>query len=383
MAVGVFLDRLQSGFLVFGTAQGLVRGDPSFWQRVYLLWTFRNFRRLSIPLLNSRQRELVYALYRDGAGPVSPLHNPWLAIGVVENFVPPPMQIGASPAPKKERPKVVAPLAEVAGKLGAVLWSTSRAAWSRLGTTLGVLSLCVISAASWRGIAGMPRSQPQNQARLQQISVPLPPSPLRPEKPAAVAESPTTIAPPATASLPLAASNVAVKSASITAVIPTLKQEIRTQAAASTPKQEARTQAAASTPKQEARTQAAASTPDQETRTQAAASILSLPLSGQDSLIPATRPPLHFVYPMYADVRTRGVVALAAQVDSNGAVRGVRVVSGNRALAAAAARAVRQWRYRPYLKDGQPVATETNIAISFISDDAISMSFPPSLPASR
>ena len=357
MAVGVFLDRLQSGFLVFGTAQGLVRGDPSFWQRVYLLWTFRNFRRLSIPLLNSRQRELVYALYRDGAGPVSPLHNPWLAIGVVENFVPPPMQIGASPAPKKERPKVVAPLAEVARKLGAVLWSTSRAAWSRLGTTLGVLSLCVISAASWRGIAGMPRSQPQNQARLQQISVPLPPSPLRPEKPAAVAESPTTIAPPATASLPLAASNVAVKSASITAVIPTLKQEIRTQAAASTP--------------------------DQETRTQAAASILSLPLSGQDSLIPATRPPLHFVYPMYADVRTRGVVALAAQVDSNGAVRGVRVVSGNRALAAAAARAVRQWRYRPYLKDGQPVATETNIAISFISDDAISMSFPPSLPASR
>jgi protein TonB len=70
-------------------------------------------------------------------------------------------------------------------------------------------------------------------------------------------------------------------------------------------------------------------------------------------------------------------------VDPDGAVRCVRMVSGKRALAAAAVRAVRQWRYRPYLKDGQPVATETNIVISLFSDDAISMSFPPSIPAIR
>jgi protein TonB len=70
-------------------------------------------------------------------------------------------------------------------------------------------------------------------------------------------------------------------------------------------------------------------------------------------------------------------------LDSDGKVRTVKVVTGNRALAAAAVRAVRQWRYRPYLKDGQPVATETNIVISFISNDAISMSFPPSIPVTR
>ena len=63
-------------------------------------------------------------------------------------------------------------------------------------------------------------------------------------------------------------------------------------------------------------------------------------------------------------------------------MRTVRVVSGNRALATAAVRAVRQWRYRPYLIDGLPVVTETNIVISFISDDAISMSFPASIPVS-
>ena len=90
---------------------------------------------------------------------------------------------------------------------------------------------------------------------------------------------------------------------------------------------------------------------------------------------------MHFAYPDYTDVRARGVVSLTAGLDSAGAVRTVRIVSGNRALAAAAVQAVRQWRYRPYLKDGQPVATETNIVISFFSDDAISMSFPPSIAA--
>jgi hypothetical protein len=34
----------------------------------------------------------------------------------------------------------------------------------------------------------------------------------------------------------------------------------------------------------------------------------------------------------------------------------------------------------PYLRDGKPVATETNIVISFLSNDAISMTFPPSIP---
>jgi len=112
------------------------------------------------------------------------------------------------------------------------------------------------------------------------------------------------------------------------------------------------------------------------------ASLPPTPPSSQneDSSISATRPPLRFAYPDYPDVHARGIVALTAQVDPDGAVRTVKVVAGNRALAAAAVRAVRQWRYRPYLKDGRPVATETNIVISFISDDAISMSFPPSLP---
>jgi TonB family protein len=97
------------------------------------------------------------------------------------------------------------------------------------------------------------------------------------------------------------------------------------------------------------------------------------------SSIQATRPPLHFVYPIVAESSAKGVVAMTAQVDSSGSVRAVKVVSGNRELADAAVRAVRQWRYRPYLKDGQSIATETNIVISFFSSDAISMSYPSSI----
>jgi len=341
----VFLDRLQSGFLLFETQQGLVRVELSLWQRIYLLWTFRNFRQLSIPLLNSRQRALVNALFRNNAGVVSHSHNPLRVIGVVENFVPPTVRIGASPAQKKERQeKVVAQRAEIAPKPNPVPSSSPRVAWSRLARTVGALSLCIISVVAWHRIQGIPGSQAHNQPLLQQINAIAVPNSPHSAKPAAIAESAAAIAPSAATAQPLAAPEAAVKPASIATVVPTPKQGIRVHDVASAP---------------------------------------NLPLSGQDSGIQASRPPLRFVYPVYPDVRARGVVALTARVDSDGTVRTVRVVSGNRALAAAAVRAVRQWRYHPYLKDGQPAATETNIVISFFSDDAISMSFPPSIPATR
>ena len=418
MIYSVFLDKLQSGFLLFQTRQGLVRVELSLKQRIYLLWTFRNFHQLSIPLLNSRQRELVNTLFRNNAGVVSHFHNRTLAIGVVENFVPPPVPIDPTPArtpvhipvqTKARQEKVVAQQAEIAPKPNPVPSSSPRFAWSkratsklatfkvatsklatfklatpklavpklataklatsrlatssraisriamsRLATTGGALCLCIISVVAWHRIAGIPSSQAHNQPRIQPINMTVPPDSPHIAKPAAtIVESPAAIAPPAAAQ-PLAAPEAAVMAPSVNVVIPA---SMRTLIPASAPKRAIRVHDAASTP--------------------------NLPLSVQDSGIQASRAPLHFAYPDYPDARARGVVALTARVDSTGAVRTVRVVSGNRALAAAAVRAVRQWRYRPYVKDGQPVATETNIVISFISEDAISMSFPPSIPATR
>ena len=96
----MLLNKLESGFLLLQTEQGLVAVEPSFWQRVYLLWTFRNFRQLSLPLLNSRQTALINNLFGQHAAVVSDEYEPLLQIGVVENFVPPVIEIAATLAAK-------------------------------------------------------------------------------------------------------------------------------------------------------------------------------------------------------------------------------------------------------------------------------------------
>ena len=96
----VLLNKLESGFLLLQTEQGLVAVEPSFWQRVYLLWTFRNFRQLSLPLLNPRQTALINNLFRQHAAVISDEYEPLLQIGVVENFVPPVIEIAATLAAK-------------------------------------------------------------------------------------------------------------------------------------------------------------------------------------------------------------------------------------------------------------------------------------------
>jgi hypothetical protein len=98
----VLLNKLESGFLLFQTQQGIVAVEPSFWQRVYLLWTFRNFRQLSLPLLNSRQTALINNLFRLHEAVVPHEYEPSLEIGVVENFVPPAIEIGATLAAKTD-----------------------------------------------------------------------------------------------------------------------------------------------------------------------------------------------------------------------------------------------------------------------------------------
>jgi hypothetical protein len=50
--------------VAFDTGRGLVYARASGWERVYLLWTFRNFRSLPQKVLNPRQQELITTLYR-------------------------------------------------------------------------------------------------------------------------------------------------------------------------------------------------------------------------------------------------------------------------------------------------------------------------------
>jgi periplasmic protein TonB len=60
-----------------------------------------------------------------------------------------------------------------------------------------------------------------------------------------------------------------------------------------------------------------------------------------------------------------GTVVLKAVVDENGKVAGLRLVEGNAALANAAILAVKQWRYRPYVRDGKAQAFQTVVIVDF------------------
>jgi periplasmic protein TonB len=71
-------------------------------------------------------------------------------------------------------------------------------------------------------------------------------------------------------------------------------------------------------------------------------------------------------YPAVAmQMRTQGDVVIRAQIDANGKVAGMKVVSGSALLQQAAVDALRQWKYQPSRLDGQPVPAEILVTIRF------------------
>ena len=72
------------------------------------------------------------------------------------------------------------------------------------------------------------------------------------------------------------------------------------------------------------------------------------------------------VYPRLAALaRVQGVVVLEAVITREGSVDSVRALLGHPLLVQAAIDAVRQWRYRPTLLNGQPVDVITTVTVNF------------------
>ena len=72
-------------------------------------------------------------------------------------------------------------------------------------------------------------------------------------------------------------------------------------------------------------------------------------------------------YPALArEARIQGTVRLRAIVSKNGTIENLSVLSGHAMLVGSAIEAVRQWRYRPYLLNGEPVEVETEITVNFL-----------------
>ena len=60
-----------------------------------------------------------------------------------------------------------------------------------------------------------------------------------------------------------------------------------------------------------------------------------------------------------------GTVVLKTLVDATGKVESVHLVEGNPAVADAAIHAVKQWRYRPYMRDGKSLPFQTVVLVDF------------------
>lgn len=69
--------------------------------------------------------------------------------------------------------------------------------------------------------------------------------------------------------------------------------------------------------------------------------------------------------PLARQARIQGVVILQAEISKEGNITNLQLISGHPMLAPAAIEAVKQWKYRPYLLNGEPVEVETQIQVNF------------------
>jgi periplasmic protein TonB len=78
---------------------------------------------------------------------------------------------------------------------------------------------------------------------------------------------------------------------------------------------------------------------------------------------------IHQVMPMYPEIaktaHIQGTVILHAIISKEGTVQELQYISGPPLLMRSAMDAVRQWRYRPTLLNGEPVQVDTTISVVF------------------
>jgi TonB family protein len=388
----LLLDKLESGVLVMETKDGLVSVRPSVGQCIYLLWTFRNFRKLPIKLLNSRQQRLVERLYRSSA--TSLLHAPdrTILIGTVEDVALPLIPLApaidphaaACDPPKKLEVPVDGGRKDRKPFFGAL-------AWSKVWLTVGVGAWCgLVALAAWRQVEAKPSAHTASLLNVGQVETPRSGGgAVQSEvKQVAVEGAASTEHQRLLASEVRSAANTDTQSASgaedvanpehpAMSVPATIKHET-VLPKAMTAEVPARPVGKSASVSEDRDSDSAKANDDH-----LLSAVPERKVPVEATPIEVSRPPRRVVYPDYPATNVQGKVTLQALIGSDGTVREVKVLSGNRVLAAAAVRAVRHWRYEPYYRDGQAVETETNVGISFISADVISMSFPSSVPVSR
>ena len=402
-------ELVRTGIVELRSNVGSFYAKPSLWERLYLVWTFRNFHALPKEVLNPRQRRLAEKLCQSVDFTVRGPIIRFPIIGVIENAAPAPVaKTQAFPAASNlvemtatkaefEVPRAVAsgeislrtanpaqnqPFMGTLARYGTNVVDlpsakeepaqASRDAETDLAVsdpdtatprTRGTLRLVLVAGCSMaalglfvysRGARPAPAAEATpTVSAIHQAAVPSP-LPTQPETVLPSSSSPAkrpaknpALKPP----LQLAAAQhqESQPSSPIIRVLPAFP------ASDSTTPVSPVAAGAAPAPIAPAPT---ASVPARPERLHVAAA----PESG-------------FKYPVAGNPSLTGKVSLKAVIGQDGAVREVDVLSGNRALAGAAARAVKRWRYHPYELNGHAVEAETQVTFNFLGDDVVSISF--------
>jgi periplasmic protein TonB len=69
--------------------------------------------------------------------------------------------------------------------------------------------------------------------------------------------------------------------------------------------------------------------------------------------------------PLARQARIQGPVVLQAEIGKDGSIQNLHLISGHPMLAPAAIEAIKQWKYKPYILNGEPVEVETTITFNF------------------
>jgi len=362
------LAKLRRGVVEIAAGDDCRYADPSFLQRAYLLWTFRNFRRLSVRILNQRQRRILERLSDTARTDEGKGIDPAVVIGRAEFpalqarkppspvIVPYQQTVETQPAvgvshmsPRRvssiaKLPRAIARHAAETIAISASRRTRSHARYS-LVLTLALVSLVIISGAvAQRLWINHGKQSPSISAPSTQPVAPEQASTVTGSQPIVVTtpiltpetlpKKPVTLA--ALQVSPQAASTVSKK---LEAITPT-PQPVRADGAVSDAKP-----------------------------------------GPQSSRLRVFLAPRRVIYP---SLPSSGIstdqkkdILVKALVSMNGTVDDVQVPGQTLSLASAISQTVKQWRYQPYLLNGQPVEVETHMIFTVLGPDAITVRFLP------
>jgi TonB family protein len=377
-------QKIRTGLLELRTRIGSVYVSPSFWERIYLLWTFRNFQSLPKQVLNRHQQHLIDKLCRAAIvsrnGPIARAR----IIGAVENVYLMPDRKTEAAAPTSKLVELGATSADV-GALRAVgsegiSIRSNRAAYNRID--VGRLHR---QSANVQYISALKRDSAEQ-------------SETREASPASVdSDARRTWSRNRVGWALVAACGAALLAIlfdfregrltpRITVAIEAHEPALSIPSAAAAPPDKVQQSMPAERRQPTTITALKPSSPVVSSRQHESAqrnavilprqNVATMDSTPRERLQVAGAPESGLSYPVAPNPTQTGEVSLKAVIGTDGTVTEVDVLSGKRALAGAAVRAVRHWRYRPHELKGHAVEAETNIVISFVASDAVSISFP-------